>query len=238
MQQYQQQQAGYPAKNDLERVALLWPEVIYNQRNLNVADQVFAPECQVKGEAIDGSLLTGADAIKTYISQQFSAFPDFRVNILSLGTDLSQRMVFCRFNFLGTFTSPIARLPSVSPTGRKGYSEGLVILQFHPTDARIVSADMSINSPMLMATLGIPLATMEPIWAANAPANIPPEIKSQLGPAPQQQQQQAGLPGQPQSQLGQQQQQGVGSMGGADAAAKQQQHGVGGWLQSHLPHRA
>lgn len=111
-----------------KRVARRYFEEVINQRNLNLADEVFAPD--FVNHAADASQASGVEALKQFFAMLAAGFPDFQGIVEDLFTEDDR--VAVRFTFLGTHEGEFMGIPA---TGKRVTMPGIDILRV--TDGRI-----------------------------------------------------------------------------------------------------
>lgn len=94
--------------------------------------------------------LTAPDGIKQYFGAMFSAFPDFKFEILEIAA--SGQNAACRWRTTGTFLGP-GRFQGLAPTGDAIELEGCDMLRVE--DGKIVENNAYTNGAQLAQQLGL-----------------------------------------------------------------------------------
>lgn len=94
--------------------------------------------------------LTAPADIKTYFSGLFSAFPDFKFEVLELAA--TGKSAACRWRVTGTFLGP-GRFQGLAPTGASIVIEGCDMLRVE--DGRIVENNAYMNAQQIAEQLGV-----------------------------------------------------------------------------------
>lgn len=92
-------------------------ELLWNQRNLELADSIFATDChthQLRSGAPVTSVPRGPQAIKTHVSEWLSGFPDLHVTIEQMVAEGDR--VLSQLAMDGSHTGPWLGIP---PTGKR-----------------------------------------------------------------------------------------------------------------------
>jgi steroid delta-isomerase-like uncharacterized protein len=107
-----------------------YAEELLKQRNLDLFDEIFAPDFVQYGA--DPDQVSGVENLKQFIVMLRSGFPDFQVNIEDLFAAEGDQVVL-RFTFRGTHEEEFL---GVSPTGKQVRMAGVDI--FRIADARVM----------------------------------------------------------------------------------------------------
>lgn len=124
-----------------------WIEDGWNKGNLNVIDEVYAPNV-IQHDANSPAPVTSAEALKQYVSVFLTAFPDLNLSIDDLVAEGDR--VLWRFTSHGTHTGPLLNIP---PTGRTGSIAGMALFRF--TNGKIVEVWVNIDLFGLRQQLGV-----------------------------------------------------------------------------------
>ncbi len=92
-------------------------EELWNDRNLDIADAIFAPDCvthQLRSGADPTAAPRGPELLKKHVAEWLAAFPDLRFTIEQMIAEADQ--VASRTVMQGTHTGP---WHGVAPTGRR-----------------------------------------------------------------------------------------------------------------------
>lgn len=123
-----------------------WIEEGWNRHNLNVIDEVYAPDF-VQHEP-EPQMVNSREALKQYVGSYLTAFSDLQLSIEDLIAEGDK--VAWRFVSNGTHSGPFMGMPA---TGKKGVITGLVI--FRLENSRIAEAWVNIDALGLLQQLGV-----------------------------------------------------------------------------------
>ena len=123
-----------------------WVEEGWNNGNLAVVDQVYAPN-YIQHEP-PPLLVTSSEALKQYVGGYLAAFPDLHFTIEDLVAEGDK--VVWRFTSKGTQKGSFMGIP---PTGKTGIITGMVI--FRLENSRIVEGWVNIDTLGLLQQLGV-----------------------------------------------------------------------------------
>jgi steroid delta-isomerase-like uncharacterized protein len=127
-----------------------WIEEGWNKGNLDVIDQVYAPN-YIQHEPAPETV-TSSEALKQYVGAYLTAFPDLHLSIEDLIAEGDK--VVWRFKSTGHQNGPFMGMPA---SGKSGSITGLVM--FRLEDSRIVEGWVNIDALGLLQQLGvIPMA--------------------------------------------------------------------------------
>jgi steroid delta-isomerase-like uncharacterized protein len=118
----------------------------WNQWNLDVANEILAPDVRFRGSL--GTTLAGVDAFKGYVEQVRTAFPDFQNQVDDLIAEDDK--IVTRMTWTGTHSG---ELFGIAATGRRVTYVGAGI--FHLLDAKIQEAWIVGDTQELWRTLGV-----------------------------------------------------------------------------------
>ncbi len=107
-----------------------YAEELLNRRNLDLFDEIFAPDFVQYG--VNPDQVSGVDELKQFFVMLDSGFPDFQVTIEDLFAAEGDKVVL-RFTFRGTHQGEFM---GVAPTGRQVTMSGIDI--FGVADGKIV----------------------------------------------------------------------------------------------------
>ena len=107
-----------------------YAEEVVNRRNLDLLDEIFAPEFVLYGA--DPDQVSGVEDLKQFFGMLHSGFPDFQGTIEDLFAAEGDKVVL-RFTFLGTHQGEFM---GVGPTGKQVTMPGIDI--FRIADGKIV----------------------------------------------------------------------------------------------------
>jgi steroid delta-isomerase-like uncharacterized protein len=107
-----------------------YAEEILNQKNLDLFDEIFAPDFVQYGA--EPNQMSGVEDLKQFFVMMRSGFPDFQVTIEDLFAAEGDKVVL-RFTFRGTHQGEFM---GVSPTGNQVRMSGIDI--FRIADGKIV----------------------------------------------------------------------------------------------------
>jgi steroid delta-isomerase-like uncharacterized protein len=119
---------------------------LWNQWNLDVANEILAPDVRFRGSL--GTTLAGVDAVKGYVEQVRTAFPDFQNQVDDLIAEDDK--IVTRMTWTGTHSG---ELFGIAATGRRVTYVGAGI--FHLLDAKIQEAWIVGDTQELWRTLGV-----------------------------------------------------------------------------------
>ena len=125
-------------------------EELWNQRKLEVADELFAADCvthQLRGSD-PAAMPRSPESVKAEAAAWFAAFPDLRFEIEQMFAEGNQ--VFSRFTMRGTNTGAWMGLP---PTNRKVSVPMMTIHRIH--EGKIAEDWVLIGTLILLQQLGI-----------------------------------------------------------------------------------
>jgi steroid delta-isomerase-like uncharacterized protein len=117
---------------------------LWNQWNLDVADEIVAPHVRFRGSL--GTTLVGVDAFKSYVEEVRAAFPDFQNQVDDLIAEDDK--VVTRMTWSGTHRGKLFGIPA---TGRRLTYVGAGIFQLR--DAEIQDAWIVGDTQELWRTL-------------------------------------------------------------------------------------
>ena len=123
-----------------------WVEEGWNKGNLEVVDQVYAPN-YVQHEPAPETV-NSSETLKQYVGTYLTAFPDLNLSIDDLVAEGDK--VVWRFTSTGTQTGPFMGMPA---TGKTGNITGLVM--FRLENSRIVEGWVNIDALGLLQQLGV-----------------------------------------------------------------------------------
>ena len=107
-----------------------YAEEVLNQSNLDLFDEIFAPDFVQYGA--DPDQVSGVEDLRQFFIMLRSGFPDFQVTIEDLFAAEGDKVVL-RFTFRGTHQGAFM---GVAPTGKQVTMTGIDI--FHIADGKIV----------------------------------------------------------------------------------------------------
>ena len=107
-----------------------YAEEVLNQSNLDLFDEIFAPDFVQYGA--DPDQVSGVEDLRQFFIMLRSGFPDFQVTIEDLFAAEGNKVVL-RFTFRGTHQGAFM---GVAPTGKQVTMTGIDI--FHIADGKIV----------------------------------------------------------------------------------------------------
>jgi len=120
----------------------------FNQKNLTVIDEFFAPNYSFKSPL--GMDIKGAEGFKEILAMMQVAIPNLNVTINDMLADDDK--VITRFTMTGTFTG---EMMGISPTGKSMSVSGIVITRWE--DGKEVEAWESFDTLAYYQQLGIPI---------------------------------------------------------------------------------
>ena len=127
-----------------------WIEEGWNKHNLNVIDELYAPNF-VQHEP-EPQTVNSSEALKQYVGAYLTAFPDLQLSVEDLIAEGDK--VVWRFISNGMHTGSFMGMPA---TGKKGIITGIVV--FRLENSRIAEAWINIDALGLLQQLGvIPMA--------------------------------------------------------------------------------
>ncbi len=137
-----------PQRN--KAVVRRWIEEGWNRGNVDVADDLYAPEYRARGSVADpGEDLRGIDAVKGFVRRSRAAFPDmhFTIDHLIAEDDLVVGVFTVRGTHLG-------ELNGIAPTGRRVTFTAVDVWRLR--DGRIIERCLAtIDRLDLMRQLGV-----------------------------------------------------------------------------------
>ena len=99
-------------------------EEIFNEGNLDLADELYAPDYVLHDPSLPEDL-HGPEGLKQYTAMNLGAFPDVRVSVEDQIAEGD--MVVTRWTATGTHTGELLGIP---PTGRRIEISGMTINRF------------------------------------------------------------------------------------------------------------
>ena len=131
---------------------------IYNQGNLALVDEIFAPE-YVRHDSALPEDIQGLEAFKAYVTSLRTAYPDFTVSVdeqIIKGYKIISRWTVSGTN-TGPLQSPMGELP---PTGKKMIIPGAEIVQI--ANGKITEEWLFYNQLSSYLQMGYTLAPPQP----------------------------------------------------------------------------
>jgi len=132
-----------PAERNRAVIRRFYDE-LWNQWNVDVAEEIVAPDVRFRGSL--GTSFVGIDALKGYVEQVRSAFPDWENQIDEL--IVAGDTIVARMAWSGTHAGELFGIP---PTGRRVTYVGASIFRLH--DAKIQDAWVVGDTQELWRTL-------------------------------------------------------------------------------------
>lgn len=123
-----------------------WIEEGWNKHNLNVIDEVYAPNF-IQHEP-EPQTVNNREALKQYVGAYLTAFPDLQLFIEDLIAEGDK--VVWRFVSNGTHSGPFMGMPA---TGKRGIITGIVV--FRLENSRIAESWVNIDALGLLQQLGV-----------------------------------------------------------------------------------
>jgi predicted ester cyclase len=115
------------ANRNVARIARRFFDEVFNQGNLEIVDEIFAPDYVGYSSAAFGKLIEGPEGIKEFVTMYRAAFPDIHFEFEELiATD---DKVVARWATDGTHNG---ELQGIQPTGRRIRVRGIGM----PTSSR------------------------------------------------------------------------------------------------------
>jgi steroid delta-isomerase-like uncharacterized protein len=122
-----------------------WIDQGFNNKNLNVVDEIFSPEVTVNGQRV------GQAGLKSSMSRFITAFPDLRVTITEILAEGDKVVIW--YSVQGTQTGPFE---GVRPTGKQVRWIGADL--FRIQNGKIVECRFVDDSLGLLRQLGAKLS--------------------------------------------------------------------------------
>lgn len=138
-------------------IATRFYEELWNQRALDVADEIIAPDCvthQLRSGAEVAGAPRGPEAVKHHIKDWLTGFPDIRFDVEQMIAERDQ--VVSRSRMHGTHTGVWLGL---APTGKQVSIRMIVIQQI--VNGKIAADWVLVESLGLLQQLGLVAATEE-----------------------------------------------------------------------------
>lgn len=136
-------------------------EELWNQRRVDVADEIIAPDCvthQLRSGVEVGGVARGPEAVKRHAAEWLKGFPDLRFTVEQMIAEGDQ--VVTRSVMQGTHTGAWL---SIAPTGKQVSIRMMVIQRI--ADGKIAEDWVLVESLGLWQQLGLLPATEEILLA-------------------------------------------------------------------------
>lgn len=146
--------------SDNERVVVRFVEELWNERSLNVAENIFDEGChthQLQSGSPAVATPRGPAAIKAHVTEWLSAFPDLKFTVEQMFVDGDR--VISQLAMDGTQTGQWLAIP---PTGKRVNIRMITIHRIR--NGKIIEDWVLVESLGLLQQLGVLPATNDILW--------------------------------------------------------------------------
>jgi steroid delta-isomerase-like uncharacterized protein len=118
--------------HDHAAIGRRWFEQVWNQKNIDAADQLATPDCKAHGHAPNDAVI-GIPEFKDFARNVMAAFPDIKIAVEDTVSEGNRAVI--RWNATGTHSGDFM---GTKATGRKIMVRGISIMHF--VDGKVAEA--------------------------------------------------------------------------------------------------